>query len=212
MKLFIKDNDTAILIGQDVDPTPTGYTDHTNLLEVATNERLSRQMEYNQRRTWVNVLFLAKGVDVAAAFTACTTDEKLQVCKFILIDYTTRLLFYTDEDDKVHWDELVHRSEGEPWATYEGRKRVYEDLRVCVADYVRREVWVPGDYQANLSKSQELFRDVSTYKDWYVGANDPTFKEFLSSTGQFDANTGMKSKDYWLQDLEDDLLEIYNCG
>lgn len=212
MKLFISDIDGMVLLGQDSDPTPSGYTDQTNLLEVATNSELYDRIEFNQLRKWVQTLFLAKGVDIPAAFAACSTAEQQQVCRFILVDYATRLLFYSDAEDKVHWDLLVHRSEGEPWVMYEGRKRVYEDLRVCVSDYVRREMWVAGDYYANLSNAQEFFRNVSNYKDWFVGSNDPIFKEFLSSTGQFDANTGMKSKDYWRQDLEDDLLEIYNAG
>lgn len=212
MKLFIQDSDGAIIVGQDSDPTPSGYTDSTNLLEVATNEKVAARMEYNRLRAWVNELFLAKGVDVATAFVACSTAEKIEVCRFILIDYTTRLLFFTDDQDWENWLILVNRSEGNPNAIIEGRRRVYNDLRVKVSDYVRREAWAPLDYYANLSKAQELFRDVSEYKGLYIGSNDPIFKEFLSSTGQFDETTGMKSKSYWRQDLEDDLMEIYNAG
>ena len=212
MRLFINDTDGAIIIGQDGDLTPEGYTDQTNLIEVATNANLYERIEYNKLRWWVSSLLMAKGVDVTAAFTACTTEEKIQVCKFILMPYSIRLLFYTDDQDYSNWDLLVDRSEGNPHGIIEGRSRVYEDLRRKVSDYVRREVWLSGDYYANLTKAQELFRDVSQYKDWYIGSNDPTFHDFLSSTGQFDEFTGMKSKGYWLQSLEDDLMLIYNAG
>jgi hypothetical protein len=46
-------------------------------------------------------------------------------------------------------------------------------------------------------------------KDDFIANNDPYFGQFLKSTGDYELN-GFKSKSYWLQELEDELLEIYN--
>ena len=213
MKLFVEDNNKpAILIGQDNDPIPSGYLDKTNMIDIGTTYRnqLLNQLEYNSIRDWVLELLLAKDSDQATAFGLCTYAEKRIVCKYILMPYAVRLMLWTDEEDYSHWDDLVVFTEGSPIALLTGRSKVYQTLRRKVSDYVRREVWVPGNYFANLTYAQQFLRDVEFMKNLFIASNDPEFKEFLNSNGRYNNTTGFKGKDYWLQDLETDLLTIYN--
>lgn len=214
MKLFVEDinSNQALLIGQNNDTTPSGYLDKTNMLDIGVTykDKLLNLLEYNSIRDWILELLLSKNPDMGTAFGLCSTIEKVVVCKYILMPYSVRLLFFADDQDAEHWDELVVRTEGSPYALLTGRSKVYQNLRRKVSDYVRREVWTPGDYFGSLSKAQQFLRDVEFMKNLFIASNDPEFKEFLNSNGRYDATTGFKSKDYWLQDLEDDLLTIYN--
>ena len=204
MKLFKNLANNDIILGADTDTPVSPYSDVTTLLEVGSNKDLLNLLEYNSIRKWVGALFQAKGFD------NCTNEERIILCKWILLPYTTRLLFVTDEQDKNNWDELVMRTEGNPIGYLQGRAKIYQNLRICVSDYVRKEAWVLGDYYANLTLSQTFFRDVAQMKEFYIGANDPEFGEFLRSNGRYDATTGLQGKDYYLPTLETELINIYN--
>lgn len=213
MKLFVEDSSShVILIGQYNDSTPNGYLDKTNMQDIGVTylQTLLSQIEYNTIRSWILTLLIAKDANITTAFGLCTTEEKQVVCKFILMPYTIRLTLFSDTEDCVNWDKLVTLTEGSAYSLLTGRSKVYQLLRVKVSDYVRREVWTLGDYFANLSKAQLFLRDVEFMKNLFIASNDPEFKEFLNSNGRYDATTGFKSKTYWRQDLETELLNIYN--
>ena len=213
MKLFVEDiSKPAVLIGQDLDPTPTGYLDKTTIYDIGVvyKANVLNLIEYNSIRDWLLDLLLLKNPDLATAFGLCDINEKKTICQYILMPYNVRTLLWSDAQDSIHWDELVMRTEGTPFGLFTGRAKVYQLLRIKVSDYVRKEIWVPGNYFANLTMAQLLFRDVVTMKDLFIGANDPEFKEILSSSGRYDATTGFKGKTYWLESLETDLLTIYN--
>ncbi len=188
---------------------PSGYEDITSIIGVGNEPLLFNIMEYNTIRKWLLTLLLEKGVDLTTAFGLCSLDEKKTICKWILVPYAVRMLLLTDEEDRKNWEELVVRTEGNPLALIHGRSLIYQRLRICVTNYVRKEAWFPGDYYANLNYAQQLFRDVYLMKELFIGANDAEFGQFLRSDGVHSA-TGLNSKVYWLQSLEDDLLEIYN--
>lgn len=209
MKLFIEEISDGILIGNDNDSTPSGYVDKTTIIDVGTNAMLHDRMEYNSKRKWLLELLLKKNPDQGTAFGMCSPQEQSIICKYLLMPYSVRLLFFTDEQDAEHWETLVTRTEGNPIGLLEGRALIYQRLRIAVSHHVRKETWTPGDYFANLTMAQMFFRDVQQMKDLFIGSNDYEFRDFLSSSGMYDTTTGFKSKTYWFQDLENELLSIY---
>ena len=211
MKLFVENNGSKypIIIGEDTDETPTGYLDETSIIGIGQNNAIETIMDYNHIRDWVLVEMMKKDPDQATAFNLCSPLEQYYLCVFQLMPYSVRLLFMTDAEDKINWDKLVQLTEGSPFSMFVGRSRIYQDMRVCVSDFVRREVWFPNDYQANLTYAQAFLKDVHLYKEYYIAANDPELGLFLRSEG-IHLNDGFNSKVYWLQELEDNLLNIYN--
>ena len=211
MKLFVEDNVNKypIIIGEDGDATPDGYLDETSIIGIATNKAIENIMDYNHIRDWVLVEMMKKDVDYATAFGMCNPTEQYLCCVFQLMPYSVRLLFMSDAQDKVNWDKLVQLTEGSPFSMFVGRSRIYQDMRVCVSDFVRREIWFPNDYYSNLNYAQAFLKDVHLYKEYYIAANDPELGLFLRSEG-IHLTDGFNSKVYWLQELEDNLLNIYN--
>jgi hypothetical protein len=211
MKLFVEDNidKFPIILGADTDETPEGYLDDTSIIGIATNFHLESVYEYEHIRDWILEEMMKKDVDYATAFSLCTTEEKQWIARFQLMPYAVRMSVISDDEDAEYWEKLIILTEGSPLPFLKGRSLVYQNLRICVSHYVRREVWAAGDYQANLTQAQSFGRDLRVLKDDFIANNDPYFGQFLRSTGDYELN-GFKSKAYWLQDLEDDLLEIYN--
>jgi hypothetical protein len=188
---------------------PSGYEDITSIIGVGNEPNLFNIMEYNTIRKWVLMLLLEKDSNQGVAFSLCSLEEQITICKWILMPYAVRMSFFTDEEDRMNWEDLVIRTEGNPLALIHGRSLIYQRLRICVTNYVRKETWFPGDYYANLNYAQQFLRDVYLMKEFFIAANDPEFGQFLRSDGVH-SSTGLNSKLYWLQSLEDDLLEIYN--
>ena len=209
MKLYKELNENpSLLFG--TFSTPTGYEDITSIIGVGNEPLLFNIMEYNSIRKWLLSLLLLKDSNQGVAFSLCTLEEQITVCKWILMPYSIRILYFTDEQDKNNWEELVVRTEGNPLALYQGRSLIYQKLRIAVTNFVRKEAWVIGNYFANLSLAQQLFRDVYIMKELFISANDPEFGEFLRSNGRYNNTTGLKSKTYWTQELETELINIYN--
>jgi hypothetical protein len=211
MKLFVENNvdKYPIILGADTDSTPTGYLDDTSIVGIATNRHLEDIMDYEHIRDWILEEMMKNDPDYSTAFSMCSLQEQKWIARFQLMPYAVRMTLISDEEDAEYWEKLVILSEGTPLPLMRGRNLVYQKLRVCVSNFVRKEVWAAGDYFANLTHAQNFGRDIRTLKDDFIANNDPYFGQFLKSTGDYELN-GFKSKSYWLQELEDELLEIYN--
>jgi hypothetical protein len=193
---------------------PEGFEDSTDIITVGSNEFVSETLEYDAQRNWLKVLFLAKDPDQvnpseAGAFPELTTAEQSIVCQFILMPHYYRIMFHGESGDFENWDILVKRTEGVPYDLLEGRALIYENMRLAVSEFVRCEAWVYGDYYANLTHAQNLFRDVFVMKELFIGSNDFEFRDFITSTGVHDETTGFKSKDYYISGLEALLIATY---
>ena len=210
MKLFVENTAAkSIIIGLDTDETPIGYLDKTTIEGLDGEELLINHLEYNNIRKWIEQLMLINDADPITAFNLCTSVEKSIICKYQLMPYSVRLNYFTDEEDLKYWNELVIRTEGNAYVNLIGRSKIYHDLRICVSDFVRREIWFPNDYYSNLNYAQQFLKEVHLLKEYYISANDPELGLFLRSEGVY-LNNGFNSKIYWLQELEDNLLNIYN--
>ena len=210
MKLFVEDAPSkTIIIGLDTDSTPVGYLDKTTIIGLDSEELLINHVEYNNIRKWILQLMLLNDPDMATAFGMCSATEQSIICKYQLMPYSVRLNYFTDAEDKANWNELVIRTDGHAYSNLIGRSKIYQNMRIAVSDIVRREVWFPGDYYSNLSYAQTFLKDVHLYKEYYIAANDPELGLFLRSEG-IHLTDGFNSKVYWLQELEDNLLNIYN--
>ena len=208
MKLYKELNENpSILVG--TFSTPEGYEDITSIQTVGNEPLIFNIMEYNTIRKWLLSLLLLKNSNQGVAFSLCSLEEQITICKWILMPYSIRILYFTDDEDRINWEELVVRTEGNPLALIHGRSLIYQRLRICVTNYVRKELWFPGDYYVNLNYAQQLLRDVYLMKEFFIASNDSEFGQFLRSEGVHTL-TGLTSKVYWLQSLEDELLEIYN--
>jgi len=216
LKLYVISSGTFpdSIIQDDNLTAPVGYTDKTNIVDVANSHYAQITLSYEYHRNWIKALFLAKDTintpqQESAAFPLLTPEEKSVVCKYILMPHYYRIMFHGEGGDFENWEVLVKRTEGVPYDLLEGRSLVYENMRLAVSEFVRTESWVYGDYYANLTHAQNLFRDVFVMKELYVSSNDFEFKDFITSTGTYDETTGLKSKPYYLEPLEALLIFTY---
>ena len=91
-KLFIEDNyrKRLVMVGEDSDPTPTGFADETSIEGVGNCVPLKDIMEYKQIRTWIYTMLVMKDyptMDIATAFGLCTPAEQKMVCKFFIMPW-----------------------------------------------------------------------------------------------------------------------------
>jgi hypothetical protein len=126
--------------------------------------------------------------------------------RYILAPYTLRLTIHTDTIDEQNWFNLIQVTQGldsqkEPFT---GRTLLIEKMRKCIANKVRKELMT-------IATSQQFFKDVFQMLEWYIRAACPDFKLWLTNASPYDAD-GFEEKSYWTQDLEDELMDIYNNG
>lgn len=165
-------------------------------------------LDFNRRRENIKTIVFDKALTDYSQWNTLTSEEKNIAVELILAPYVLRLQIVSDSEDAENWEKLVSLSEGNPSQYYTGRALVYEKMRIAVSHYVRKEVWQANDYWFNLSKAQAFFEDVHIIKDWYVASNNPKFMDFIKSQNSYSL-TGFNTKSYWIQELEDELISIY---
>jgi hypothetical protein len=110
----------------------------------------------------------------------------------------------SDETDYNNWEELIEKTQGTPTQIYIGRAKTFDEMRRCVAHRVRKELM-------SMEQSQQMLKDVGLMVDWFIRANSPEFKQWLTnevgSPYEFD---GFEQKTYFNQQLMEELYDIYN--
>ena len=131
--------------------------------------------------------------------------------KWVVCPYVLRVPAITDEQDAANWREIVINTEGRPYELLKGRAKIAEDMRLAITDYVRKEFWVAGDYEANLSKAQEMDRATWDKLLWYEKSRAQDFRQWLTNeVGSPYENDGFAELSAYHDDIKNDLLDIYN--
>lgn len=169
-------------------------------------------LDYLMYRDKINEILFIKAnpnyptIDFSGFFSVLTGQERFLMCKYVLAPYALRLMVVSEEEDYYHWEQLVRITKGNELLEYPytGRALVVEKMRRYVAHLVRKELMTMTD-------SQQFFEDVFTLVELYIASANPKFKQWLTNmVGTPYENDGFEQKPYWTQDLEDNLMIIYN--
>lgn len=133
-----------------------------------------------------------------------TASQKEIMSRYILAPYSLRLTVFSDADDEKNWFNLLNITQGLPTHRYTGRALLIERMRKHVANKVRRE-------ELALASTQQFFEDIFLLIQYYIASANPKFKLWLTNAvGTAYENDGFEQKSYWSQQLEDELMDIYN--
>lgn len=133
-------------------------------------------------------------------------DNEIKIigAKYFFVPYQKRLEVLTEEQDYSNWENLVEKTQGTPTQIYIGRAKTFDEMRRCVSHRVRKEIMPMGD-------SQQMLKDVGLMVDWFIRANAPEFKQWLTNeVGTPYENDGFSQKNYYNLDLKEKLYDIYN--
>lgn len=216
MKLWIENINNPSAVYQEADPGGL-FEDMNNdpvcwdVHGIGAKHEAGRKLDYKFVRDQLKILAATEANADFSNWASVSEANKEIYSRWHVAPYTLRVPgVQTEEKDKEYWRDVVFKTEGIDVDKLQGRARIYEEMRLCVADYVRRYVWDANDYLVNLSNAQALFKDVFLLKEYFIAANDPSFKQWIcNEVGSSYENDGFEEKSYHLQDLEDDLLDIY---
>lgn len=129
-------------------------------------------------------------------------DEKKVACKYILAPYAIRITVVSDEQDKLNWYNTTELTQGDPIDTLQGRKRVYQSMRLFVSNFIRTET-------VSLMDGQDFYETVYLFTQYFVNANSPRLKWWLNNQPPYQ-NNGFQQKSYFNQAMLDGLNTILN--
>lgn len=210
MKLYVEDNQTipAVLILQDADTPPSGYTEKTSIEDWFNYGRNSLGAFFGfNYLTWrgkINELMIAIVNADFSNWNGLSTPEKEIVSGLILAPYSLRTGVVSDTVDQRNWKKLIVVAQGTPVEEFTGRAKVVEKMREAVSEELRVDTMTKAD-------SDSFFTDVSAMIDTFIHANTPDFKQWLTNeVGSPYETDGFEQKTYYSQAREDYLLDIYN--
>jgi hypothetical protein len=195
-KLWIENNGTAAYY-QEIAPA-VSYTDKSNDIE-AWNLFGESTVGYKLTRDKIKALVI-----IATNPNYPTLDfsgwaaysYKSIAAKWVVAPYALRVTVHTDNIDSDIWDVLVEK-------TKSGRAGVVELMRKRVSDELRKETLTKYDTDDFWDATHIIFNE-------YIDANGAKFKDWLSNTEGSDyENNGFAQKEYFTEELRDDLLNIY---
>ena len=135
-------------------------------------------------------------------------QHKLLATKWFAAPYALRISTsgWSESQDSEEWCPLIDKTKGIKLSDLSGRSLTVELMRRRVSHELRKEVATKADLDDFWGSTFNLFNE-------YIDTNGIHFKEWLTNeVGSDYENAGFKQKTYWSQQLEDDLLEIYNGG
>lgn len=145
-------------------------------------------------------------IDFSGFFSVLTDAERMLMCKYILAPYALRTMVVSETQDYANWELLLQITQGtEPInVPYTGRALLIEKMRKLVAHKVRKE-------QMGMANSQQFFKDVFHFTEWYIRAACPDFKLWITNAAPYDTD-GFDQKAYYSETLRDELMDIYENG
>ena len=135
--------------------------------------------------------------NMLANWATYPANKQAIAIKWMVVPYSFRVPAITEQEDISNWLWVAE-------FTKQGRAEIIEMMRLHVSDYLRREVLTKDDLDA-------FWYDTVDYIDSYIAGNSPDLKDWLTNAAgtQFETN-GFEQKSYWSQQLEDELINIYN--
>lgn len=208
--------DTHIPYNYFISLVPNDYDfQANNKTDVSTAENWDKYgkyfTDYLFYRDAINIILITKAnpnsptIDFSGWGTLTSSEQEI-MSRYVLCPYALRLTVFTEAEDKENWKSLVQITQGleSPSTPFTGRALVVEKMRGLIADKVRVE-------QMTMATSQQFFKDVFELTEWYMRAACPDFKLWLTNeVGSPYENDGFEQKVYWSQQLEDELMDIYN--
>jgi len=173
--------------------------DDVNYEDISTMETWDKSnlLDWYRRRTEISTLFYAEAGAGLETFAGMSAERKLLACKYFLIPYGLRMTFVTDAEDEAAWDLLLKLAA-------ESRNDLIEAMRIKVGQYMRIGT-------LTLAQTQEFFKDVNLMIEWYIKSNSPDFKQWLNNeVGSPYELAGFAETSYYVSQVKDDLVEIYN--
>lgn len=133
-----------------------------------------------------------------------TEEEVPVVCKWVLVKYGTRVAVVGEAQDKENWKILVEETIGYKKEELRGRKRLIEEMRQFIGDYLRTE---------KMTKAQidDFYITTAGILDALLVTNSPNFWEWVNNdpTTSY-KDDGFKQKDYYSDEKKDALNNIMN--
>lgn len=170
-----------------------GYEDISSIV----NWDKASLLDWSRRRDEIAPLFYAAAGNYLESFASLSIEEKMIGCRYFLIPYSIRTQLITDDQDKENWATLLEY-------TKQSRCTCVEAMRVKAGQYIRVGM-------LTLVQTQQFFKDVDRYVQWFERANAPDLKLWLTNeVGSAYENDGFAQKEYFSTTLRDELITIYN--
>ena len=193
-------DDNSLLVDAPVKVFET-TVDDVNYEDISSMENWDNSdvLDWARRRNEISPLFYAIANTDLSTYSNLTASEKLIGAQYFFAPYSLRVTnsIVTETEDLENWDFLLTQSK-------ENRERVVEYMRHQTGQYVRTEV-------LTLAQTQDFFKDVFELSNWFIEANIPDFKQWLTNeVGSIYETAGFAEKAYYSSGLKDELIDIYN--
>jgi hypothetical protein len=202
-KLWIEDTELHPSVVWSENAPNQDFIDKTN--DVVSWDMYGNQaLDYDRYRYEMKSPFYALAGNQLQNWGSLSSEIKEIGARYFFVPYALRLTIVTEEQDYANWDNLIIKTQGTPVENYVGRAETFDKMRRKVANLVRRE-------EMSMTDSQQMLKDVGQMVDWYIRANSPEFKQWLTNeVGSAFESDGFAQKNYYSLALKNDLYDIYN--
>lgn len=177
-----------------------GYTDVTNN---SIDWSLARNiLDYNRRRNKIATLLTIKGNSAYPTinwnnWNSLSSDEKTLAAIMAICPYSLRNTIFSDTEDSINFNYVLTQ-------TKEGRIAIIEEMRLCMASYMRLSI-------ITLANLQDVYESINNEINYFRDSNNSKLKQWITNEiGSIYFLTGFASKPYYNSDIKDAIMLIYN--
>lgn len=205
MKKFWVENilDNPACAWSEVAPPSGGFIDRTNDL-VYWDKYGKNVLDLDRYRYEMKTPFYALAGTQLENWASLSSEIKEIAARMFFIPYSLRLTIVSEQQDYDNWETIIDKTQGTPTEIYVGRAKTFDVMRKHVAHMARKELMT-------MTNSQQMLKDVGQMADWFIRANDPAFKQWITNeVGSPYENNGFAQTPYYSLGLKEDLYDIYN--
>jgi len=205
MKKFWIENipDNPACLWQENTPANGDFVDATNDI-IAWDKHGYKVLDLDRYRYEMKAPFYVLAGEQLENWASLSSEVKMIGAKMFFIPYALRLTIVSEGQDYINWEEIIDKTQGTPTQIYIGRAKTFDVMRKVVAHRVRKELMPMSD-------SQQMLKDVGLMVDWFIRANSPEFKQWITNeVGTVYENDGFAQKTYYNLTLKNELYSIYN--
>lgn len=202
-KLWVENIDNPSVVFSETAPNEN-FTDKSNDL-IAWDKYGYKVLDLDRYRYEMKLPFYTLAGFSLENWAGLSAEIKEIGARYFFVPYALRVPdVVTDQQDYNNWEDLIIKTQGTPTEIYIGRAKTFDEMRKRVAHRVRKE-------QMSMTESQQMLKDVGQIVDWFIRANSPDFKQWLTNeVGSPYENDGFAQKNYYNASLKDELYDIYN--
>lgn len=185
-------------------PVPTEFDDITNNLtelDCCAEDAIG----YKRARDLIKVVVATETAMYTTWGTYASNKQDI-AAKWFAAPYALRiaLINWSEEQDAKEWEVLLEKTKGVKISDLDGRSLIVEKMRRKASHELRKETMTKSNLDDFWQSTEKIFRE-------YIDSNSPKFKQWLTNeVGSDYENAGFEEKSYYSQQLEDDLIAIYN--